>query len=275
MHYKNLLLIGLNILYVVVSIGQQTLTNELGMQFVEVPAGEFVMGKFEPTVSRMISWGSNEPLNEKVYQDALELAKQDVRPGFRVIISKAFFIGKYEITQEQWKKVMGYNPSYFQKSKVNDNADLHPVENVDWKAVNRFIKRLNKMEKHKAHYRLPTEAEWEYAARAGRQNDISWSQIQATAVIAAKTTSEVGKKKQNAWGIYDMLGNVWEWVNDYYNEKIFADDAPLKSAKQHVLKGGAFYGDVKNATYMTHAGGPGSGYDTGFRLIMELNPKIR
>ncbi len=66
-----------------------------------------------------------------------------------------------------------------------------------------------------------------------------------------------------------MLGNVWEWVDDYYNEKIFSDPVPPKKGKEHVLKGAPFYGDVKNATYMTHAGGPGSNYDVGFRLVME------
>ena len=67
-----------------------------------------------------------------------------------------------------------------------------------------------------------------------------------------------------------MLGNVWEWTRDYYNEKLFADELSPDKGKQHVLKGASFFGDVKNATYMTHAGGPGSGYDVGFRLVMEL-----
>lgn len=81
----------------------------------------------------------------------------------------------------------------------------------------------------------------------------------------------MGTKKPNAWGLYDTLGNVWEWVQDRYNEKIFADPTPPKSGSQHVLKGAPFYGDVKNATYMTHAAGPGSKYDVGFRVVMEVN----
>jgi formylglycine-generating enzyme required for sulfatase activity len=68
-----------------------------------------------------------------------------------------------------------------------------------------------------------------------------------------------------------MLGNVWEWVQDYYNEKIFADTTPPKLGKEHVLKGASFVGDVKNATYMTHAAGPGNGWDVGFRLVMDVN----
>jgi formylglycine-generating enzyme required for sulfatase activity len=73
----------------------------------------------------------------------------------------------------------------------------------------------------------------------------------------------------NAWGLYDMLGNVWEWVHDFYNEKIFADPEPPRSGKEHVLKGASFTGDVKNATYMTHAAGPGNGFDIGMRIVME------
>ena len=70
-----------------------------------------------------------------------------------------------------------------------------------------------------------------------------------------------------------MLGNVWEWVDDYYNEKIFADPVPPRKGRQHVLKGSAFTGDVKNATYMTHAAGPGNGFDTGLRLVIEVKQK--
>jgi formylglycine-generating enzyme required for sulfatase activity len=119
-------------------------------------------------------------------------------------------------------------------------------------------------------YRLPTEFEWEFAARAGQSEDISWDDIQRTAQIALTSTQEVGRKDPNAWGLYDMLGNIWEWTEDYYNEKMFADPIPPKNGRVHVLKGAPFYGDVKNATYMTHAAGPGSGYDVGFRVVAEL-----
>lgn len=248
---------------------QDQYTNSINMEFIRVPAGEFVSGKFQPTVSRMISWGSAEPLNESIYNKAREMAARDAMPGFSVKIPQAFYIGKYEVTQGQWKKLMGDNPSYFKNNRPEDDSDLHPVENVSWNDARRFIKKLNRKEKSKAHYRLPTEFEWEYAARAGNKEDISWEEIQASAIIAQQTTSAVGKKKPNAWGIYDILGNVWEWVEDFYNDKIFADPTPPTAGKQHVLKGAPFYGDVKNATYMTHAAGPGSGYDTGFRIICE------
>lgn len=127
-------------------------------------------------------------------------------PGFTVTLSKPYYIGKFEVTQEQWKKVMGTNPSYFQTNKVADNADLHPVESVSWQETQAFVKKLNALDKGRT-YRFPNEFEWEYADRAGAQDDIPWSEIRASAVIAGKTTSQVETEKPNAWGLYDTLGN--------------------------------------------------------------------
>lgn len=245
-------------------------TNPQGIEFILVKPGKMVVGKFQPTVYKGDTRPNAPALPESDYLLAEKMAKNDALPGFLVKIEKPFYIGKFEITQGQWKKVMGSNPSYFQGNKVSDNADRHPVESVSWQDVQVFIQKLNALDKLHT-YRLPTEFEWEYASRAGADDDISWNDIRASAVIATKTTSEVGTKKPNAWGLYDTLGNVWEWVQDFYNEKIFADPSPSKKGKEHVLKGAPFYGDVKNATYMTHAGGPGSKYDVGFRLVMETN----
>ena len=164
---------------------------------------------------------------------------------------------------------MGSNPSTFQGSRVEGNADQHPVESLSWQDVQEFIKKLNELDNNHT-YRLPTEFEWEFAARAGAVGEIPFGTTSTFAVISAKTTSEVGTKEPNAWGLYDMLGNVWEWVQDYYNEKLFADPVPPVTGKEHVLKGAPFWGYVKNATYMVHAGGPGSKYDVGFRLVMEI-----
>jgi formylglycine-generating enzyme len=251
-------------------------TNSIGMTFMEIKPGTMIVGRFQPTTSKfgfLEQYRKNESDNmglpnlpETDYKLSEELSKQAALPGFSVSISKSYFMGQFEITQAQWKKVMGNNPSYF---KELSNADQHPVENVSWKEAQAFIKKLNKLEKGKATYRLPTEFEWEYAARAGATDDIAWADIQATAQIAKQTTQPVGQKLPNAWGLYDMLGNVWEWTQDYYNEKLFADPTPIKKGKEHVIKGAPFYGDVKNATYMTHAGGPGSKYDVGFRVVME------
>jgi len=240
--------------------------NSIGMKFVLIKPGEMTVGKFQPAVNL----ADNSGLPAKDVELAREMAIKEAKSGFRVSIKKEFYIGQFEVTQGQWKKVMGSNPSYFQGDKVSGNADEYPVENVRWQDAQAFIKKLNQLEKGKAIYRLPSEFEWEYAARAGATDDIPWADINTVAHIAQSAPQAVGLKQPNAWGLYDMLGNVWEWVEDYYNEKMFADPVPVKKGKEHVLKGSAFYGDVKNATYMTHAGGPGSGYDVGFRVVVEL-----
>jgi formylglycine-generating enzyme required for sulfatase activity len=252
------------LLFVLVKVIAQSPTyiNSFGIQFVLIKPGSMVVGKFQPTVGKVDFEG--RPLPEKMVKDATAMAQKDALPGFNVTITKQFYIGKYEITQEQWQKVMGNNPSVFK----NDSSGNKPVENITWNDAQTFVKKLNETDK-KHVYRLPTEFEWEYAARAGAQDDISWKEIFASAVLGGNAPSVGGTKKQNVWGLYDVLGNVWEWVEDFYNEKIFADPVPPVIGKQHVLKGAAFTSDVKNATYMTHAGGPGNGFDIGLRIVME------
>ena len=250
-----------------------TFTNTVGMEFILMKPGHFVMGKFQPPYPQAADTVDNTNTESKYsaaqYALAKKLAEKDARPGFPVAINQSFYIGKFEVTQAQWKKVMGTNPSAFQGDKVSDDADNHPVENVTWNDVQQFLKKLNGLEKG-SRYRLPTEAEWEYAARAGATEDMPWTQIRAVAQLDGRTTSHIGSKAPNAWGLYDMLGNVWAWGRDFYNEKLFADPVPPKQGSQHVLKGASFTGDVKNATYMTHAAGPGNGWDVGFRVMLEV-----
>jgi sulfatase modifying factor 1 len=259
-------------------MSQTAVTNSIGMEFVMIDPGTMIVGEFQPpypvpddTVKALnhayVMWmGEGRPYNDEEFRLAKELALKDSKPGFTVEIRKRFYMATTEVTQGQWKRVMGYNPSHF---KGVDGADSLPVENVTWKDAQKFIRRLNRLEKRKS-YRLPSEFEWEYAARAGAKKDISWNEIDASANLNKKTPLSVASKKPNAWGLFDMLGNVWEWVDDCYNEKIFADREPPKKGKQHVLKGASFTGDVKNATYMTHAGGPGNGWDVGFRIVMDI-----
>ena len=238
-------------------------TNAMGIQFVLIHPGAMTVGKFQPTVGSKDFDGSALP--QQMVEKSEQMARADIMPGFEVKIPKAYYIGKFEITQAQWQKVMGNNPSAFQ----NDGSADHPVENITWNDAQAFIKKLNASDPQHV-YRLPSEFEWEYAARAGAQDDISWKDIQATAVLGGLSPRKGGTKKPNAWGMYDMLGNVWEWVQDVYNEKIFPDPMPPRKGKEHVLKGSSFTGDVKNATYMTHAAGPGNGFDIGFRIVMEV-----
>ncbi|WP_080059089.1 formylglycine-generating enzyme family protein [Spirosoma aerolatum] len=271
---KTLIISGILIGLVARLAAQPTIfTNTIGMEFVRIQPGSMVVGRFQPpypkpSQSEEAAKKNGVQWTKVDYQLAENLVNQDARPGFDVKISKPFYIGKFEVTQGQWKRVMGTNPSTFQGDRVTDDADQHPVEQVSWQDTQKFLAKLNALDKEH-HYRLPTEFEWEYAARAGADDDIPWKTIWASAQMGSPTTAKVGQKTPNAWGLYDTLGNVWEWVQDYYNEKTFADPTPTRSGTQHVLKGASFVGDVKNATYMTHAAGPGNGWDVGFRVVME------
>lgn len=262
---------------------KKTFTNSIGMEFVLIEPGSMVVGRFQPpypvpedTVKDnrrpVTMWmGEGRPYNAAEFALAKRLALRDRRPGFSVTLDHPYYIGKYEVTQGEWKKVMGGNPSIFQADTMT-NADRHPVENVTWQDAQKFLSRLNALDANH-HYRLPSEFEWEYAARAGAEGDIPWPEIRLMAQLGTSTTQRVGQKKPNPWGIYDMLGNVWEWVADYYNAKIFADPSPPAGGTVHVLKGASFVGDVKNATWLTHAGGPGNRWDVGFRVLLETGDK--
>ncbi|WP_225000066.1 SUMF1/EgtB/PvdO family nonheme iron enzyme [Cesiribacter sp. SM1] len=244
------------------------------MEFELIEPGSMVVGRVElecpsPPDTREVD--ASVRWTEEDFKRCEELARRDSRPGFLVTINKPYYIGKYEVTQGQWKKVMGTNPSFFQESRVKGNADQHPVEGVSWEQAQAFIRKLNALDTA-AVYRLPTEFEWEYAARAGADKLLSWAETKEQAWIQDTnkgSTQPVGKMKPNPWGLYDTIGNVWEWVEDYYNGKVYASPVPPDSGEVHVLKGGSFISDVVNATYFFHAGGPGNGYDVGFRLVRE------
>jgi formylglycine-generating enzyme required for sulfatase activity len=264
---------------VAVSLASQapaTVTNSIGMEFVLIRPGSMQLGVFRPPYPKPVdpnapsaARGDSPALTPDEYARIERMAKADYRDGFPVTISREFYIGRYEVTQAQWTRVMGTNPSIFQ----GDDASRHPVENVTWDDAQKFIGRLNALEKTTA-YRLPTEFEWEYAARAGEDADTPWPIVRERAIAGYNhyfTTHTVGEKKPNAWGLYDMQGNVWEWVQDFYNEKLFADPTPPAIGKEHVLKGGGFLADVKNAIPATHAAGPGSKFDVGFRIVRDVS----
>jgi formylglycine-generating enzyme required for sulfatase activity len=250
------------------------LTNELGMEFVLIEPGSMIVGRIDiecPSPPDTRDVAQEAKWTKKDYQRCEELSRRYSEPGFKVTIEEPFYIGKYEVTQELWEQVMGTNPSFFQKERVESNSGRHPVDSVTWQDVQAFIRQLNRMDTT-AVYRLPTEFEWEYAARAGAEKLLSWAETHEQGWIAdvnKGTTHPVGQKKPNAWGLCDTIGNVWEWVQDYYNEKVYPDPVPPKSGDFHVLRGGSFLSDVANATYFMHAGGPGNGYDVGFRIVRE------
>ena len=240
---------------------EPTLTSSIGMELVLIRPGSFTAGRFQPSCpgpDAAKSWTGEDRARCE------EMVKRDATPGFTATIERPFYIGRYEVTQAEWTRVMGTNPSTFA-------GDRHPVHNVTWADAQAFIRKLNALEPG-ARYRLPTELEWEYAARAGAEGEPSWPRIRETAWLALVdkgTTRPVGGKAPNAWGLHDTLGNVWEWVQDWYDEGLLVPPAPPRAGTVRVLKGGSFLGDVKNTTWSYHAAGPGSGFDVGFRVVRE------
>ena len=230
-----------------------TYTDDNGIEFVLIPAGSFLMGcsGFEPCDS-------------------------DEEPQHRVTITRPFYMGKFEVTQEQWVKVMGYNDS----EGVKDRQ--YPVNNVSWLEVQKFVGRLNETAGARGYrYRLPTEAEWEYAARAGSTAAYCFGDAEGELDRYAWYDRNsgggphpVGQKQPNAWGLYDMHGNVWEWVWDWYDKNYYkysrAED-PLgpDSGGYRVLRGGSWdyvARDCRSANRLRYW--PGNRGNFGLRLAL-------
>jgi len=168
----------------------------------------------------------------------------DERPRHQITISEGFQILKFEVTQAQWVAVMGSDPSGF-------SGDRNPVESVSWNDCQSCISKLNELDSNHT-YRLPTEAEWEYACRAGSTTAYSYGndsgQLGQYAWYDDNSNSKthpVGEKEPNAWGLYDMHGNVWEWCqdwydSDYYNDSPGTDPQGPNSGSYRVLRGGGW-----------------------------------
>ena len=237
------------------------MTNSIGMKLVLIPPGEFTMGD--------------------------ENGGNDEKPAHKVTITKAFYLAKYEVTQEEWAAVMGNNSSEFKGPK-------NPVDTVTWEDCQIFFKRLNEMAgaaqgSHRkkvkgklggvrGSYGLPTEAQWEYACRAGSTSgwcfgdsetglgDYGWY------ATPERATHPVGQKKPNAWGLHDMHGNVGEWCADWYDKDYYkaspgSDPTGPPSGSYHVYRGGGWHcgaGYCRSA--FRDSNGPGYHHDRpGFR----------
>ena len=247
--------------------GVDYLVNNIGLEMVLISAGKFVMGSPESEENRH----SNETQHE-------------------VTLTKPFYIGKFPVTQEQFEALMGNNPSYTKGEKL-------PVTNVSWDDCQAFIKKLNA--KTNGGYRLPTEAEWEYACRAGTSTAYSFGK-NITPKNANYFDSNIGEptalgsNKPNAFGLYDMHGNVWEWCEDWYGdypvEAVKDPKGPQKNKtnngyyREHcrVLRGGSFYSLVGGArSSCRNYNHPGFTHEgLGFRLartevgVQVATPKI-
>jgi formylglycine-generating enzyme required for sulfatase activity len=200
--------------------------------------------------------------------------QDDEKPAHKVTLSR-FSIGKYEVTQAQWRAVMGDNPSY------NKDCDRCPVEQVSWDDVQIFISKLNQLTGKR--YRLPTEAEWEYAARGGsRSKGYQYSGSNNIGSVAWYTdnsgskTHTVGSKSPNELGIYDMTGNVWEWCSDWYDANYYKSSPSgnpkgASSGSYWVLRGGSWGSNAEYCRVAIYISIPPSesGNNLGFRLALE------
>lgn len=253
---------------------QEVVVNPVGMEMVRLEPGRLTVGRFQPTCPEPDAELDADPRTRwepEDYARCEDLVREQSTPGFEVRIARAFYIARHEVTQAQWRAVMGDNPSFFQGDRVEGDADTHPVERVSWQEAVEFAARLSEL--HEGfEYRLPTEFEWEYAARAGAEQEPAWSTIRDMAWIGLAdkgTTRPVGGKAPNAWGLHDMMGNVWEWVADFHNGRALPGAEPPETGEHHVLRGGSFLSDVKNATWFGRGAGPGNGWDVGLRLVAE------
>ncbi len=207
------------------------------------------------------------------FQMGSENGSSDEKPIHQVSVSD-FHIGRYEITQKQWRAIMGTDPSYFK------NCDDCPVEQVSWNDVQDFLTKLNSKTGKK--YRLPTEAEWEYAARGGnKSNGYTYSGSNTIGDVAQyegnnnKSTKSVGSKNANELGIYDMSGNVWEWCSDWYDSSYYknspsSNPGGASSGSYRVDRGGSWYfnsGYCRVAYRSGNAPGNRVG-NLGFRVIL-------
>jgi formylglycine-generating enzyme required for sulfatase activity len=228
---------------------QNGFKNRHGIDMVYIPAGEFMMGAEHPARGRI---GAND--TEK--------------PIHRVKLAYGFYMSRYEITQGQWQAVIGTNPSYFKGRNL-------PVESVSFANATAFISKLNKLNDGYS-YRLPSEAEWEYACLAGTTGDahVDLNSIAWYSENSDNKTHPIGEKQPNAFGLYDMLGNVWELCEDRWhrNYEGAPDDgsAWITGAGAHVVRGGsrvdAAY-EVTATRRMSSEGPPGSGPFAGIRLV--------
>ncbi len=204
------------------------------------------------------------------YEQGIDCAT-DEKPSHEVQIT-GFTIAKYEVTQALWKQIMGSNPSRFK-------GDSLPVENVSWDDVQVFLQRLNA--KTGKNYRLPTEAEWEYAARGGQQSRQSQyaggfelETVAWCSTNSENTTHNVGGRQPNELGLYDMSGNVWEWCGDYYGTYPADKQTNPTGAKKgsaRVLRGGCYAAIGRQCRVATRKSlfQGGKDYMTGFRLAMD------
>ncbi len=226
------------------------ITNSIGMKLVYIPAGEFMMG-------------SND-------------GDSDEKPVHKVKLSKGFYMGIYEVTQAQYRAVMGTNPSEFK-------GDNLPIEMVSWNDAIEFCKKLSQKEGQA--YRLPTEAEWEYTCRAGSSKRFSFGDDDSLldnyawylGNSPANRNKVGGQKQQNNFGLYDMHGDVWEWCSDWYDENYYPNSPKVApqgpfNGQFRIVRGGASYSTPSSCRSANRFGiSPRDKKNfLGFRIVLEV-----
>jgi formylglycine-generating enzyme required for sulfatase activity len=253
-----------------VSAGGKGFTNSIGIKFVRISRGKFLLGA----------------------PDAEKGSNTFEKPQYEVEITKGFYVGVYEVTQKQYKQVMGTNPSRFcttggGRAQVQGmNTDDFPVESVSWNDAQKFVEKLEALPAERnagRKYRLPTEAEWEYCCRADARtpfhvgNDLAAKD--ANVNRALNRTCKVGSYRPNAFGLHDMHGNVLEWCSDWYDEATYGlknrmDPKGPKNGTRRVLRGGSWLLDVPNCRSASRRGfAPGvrSNGTFGFRVVCDAH----
>ncbi|WP_340076851.1 formylglycine-generating enzyme family protein [Leptobacterium sp. I13] len=237
----------------------------LGMKFIRIPKGSFQMGSHK----------YNDTINAELLH--------------KVIISKDYWLSQTEVTQNQWQKIMGNEEIHPEKpSPFRNTNPNYPIVSISYFDIEIFLNKLNVLS-NEYHFRLPTEAEWEYACRAGTKTPFSYglyltdTLANYNAEIASKysvsgayhgSPKPVRSYPPNQWGLYDMHGNVWEWVSDWYGpypKEEITDPKGASYGKEKVLRGGSWYFGAENAKSShrkTHE--PGLwGFSIGFRIVCE------
>jgi formylglycine-generating enzyme required for sulfatase activity len=245
----------------------EEVTNSIGMKMMLIPPGEFLMGSPDD-----------------------ELGRAENETQHPVRITRPFYLGVYEVTQAEYLQVMGRNPSSFssfsstgtsRRQVLNRDTSRFPVETVSWEDATEFCRRLSALPAEKASarvYRLPTEAEWEYACRADSKTKWSFGNSESSlgdyawyTSNAGRKTNPVGQKKPNAWGLYDMHGNVWEWCSDWlgdYASTTVSDPTGPAAGSLRVNRGGSWHSTARLCRSAARAGLQPSFRvnDLGFRL---------
>jgi sulfatase modifying factor 1 len=239
---RPLLLILLIAGFPAICVGE-TFTSPFGIEFTRIPAGEFIMGTQDFA-----------ELEKAVGPERLHNLRKE-GPAHRVVISKDFFMATTETTQAVWYAIMDHQPGKEVRWEREDWKRL-PVSRVSWEDVQEFLKIVNERDP-KYRYRLPTEAEWEYAARAGSTGLRPFPLASLGEHVWYLDSSDddvqpVATRKPNAWGLYDVIGNLWEWVEDsydrdYYEASPTVDPPGPALSEFKVMRGGSYHCELERA----------------------------